>query len=82
MFNEDKRQSPIELADLILEYNPGASMEMIANVISQWGDLFDDRQNEFQNARKTDCAAPNVWDSEQQTYCPHLPTASSSARQN
>jgi hypothetical protein len=81
MFKDNKRQSPIELADLILEYNPGASMEMIASVISEWGDLFDDRQNEFQNARKRDCAAPNVWDSGQPTYCPHLPTATSATRQ-
>jgi hypothetical protein len=82
MFKVDRRQPPIELADLILEFNRDASREMIANVISQWGDLFDDRQTEFQNARKTDCAAANVWNSGQQTYCPHLPTATSSACQH
>jgi hypothetical protein len=81
MFKVDRRQPPIELADLILEFNRDASREMIANVISQWGDLFDDRQNEFQTERKKDCAAPNGWESGQQTYCPHLPTAPSSARQ-
>jgi hypothetical protein len=37
-----KKKSPQELAALILEHNPGASMEMIANVISEWGGLLDD----------------------------------------
>jgi hypothetical protein len=37
-----KRKSPQELASLILEHNPGASMEMIASVISEWGGLLDD----------------------------------------
>jgi hypothetical protein len=40
--NFRKRKSPYELASLILEHNPGASMEMIANVISEWGGLLDD----------------------------------------
>jgi hypothetical protein len=81
MFEDNKTQPPIELVDLILEFNPDASMAMITKVISQWGDLFDDRQISVQNAGKTDCTALNVRESGQQTYCPHLPTATSSARQ-
>jgi hypothetical protein len=39
-----KKKSPLELADLILQHNPGASMETITNVISEWGGLFDDHR--------------------------------------
>jgi hypothetical protein len=42
--NLRKKNSPLELADLILMHNAGASMEMIANVISEWGGLFDDHR--------------------------------------
>ena len=74
MFKKNNRLSSIELAELILEYNRDASMEMIAGVVSEWGDLFDDRQMAAQSARKMDCVAPNGRESGQQTYCPHLPT--------
>lgn len=38
------RKKPVELANLILQNDPGASMEQIADVISEWGDLFDDEK--------------------------------------
>jgi hypothetical protein len=81
MSTVNNRRSPIELADLILEYNPGASREMMAHVISEWGGLFDDRQIAVRNAGKTDCVASNGQGSGQPTYCPHLPTATSATRQ-
>lgn len=37
-----KRKSPQELAALILEHSPGASIEMMTSVISEWGGLLDD----------------------------------------
>jgi hypothetical protein len=39
-----KKESPLELANLILKHKPDASVEMMADVISEWGDLFDDQK--------------------------------------
>jgi hypothetical protein len=44
MYKLGKKKSPLELADLILQHNPGASIDMIADIISEWGDLLDDRR--------------------------------------
>jgi hypothetical protein len=41
MSNVCSKNSPHGLADLILKHDPDASVEMIANVISEWGDIFD-----------------------------------------
>jgi hypothetical protein len=52
-----KKKSPLEIADLMLLHNPGASMESIANVISEWGDLSDDHR--FGEAVDLEIAKPN-----------------------
>ena len=39
-----QRKKPVELANLLLQNDPGASMDQIADVISEWGDLFDDQK--------------------------------------
>jgi hypothetical protein len=44
MSERSQKKSPLEIADLILLHNAGASMEMIGNVISQWGGLSDDHR--------------------------------------
>lgn len=44
MSKAHSKKKPHELADLILENDPGASLEQIAEVISEWGDLFDDQK--------------------------------------
>lgn len=80
VFIHRKKKSPLELADLILQHNPDASMEMIANVISDWGGLFDDRRMGSGGGSKEDCAAAIVPESEGQTYCPHVPTKRISSR--
>jgi hypothetical protein len=36
-----RRKSSQELAELILQNDPEASMEMIGDVISEWGELMD-----------------------------------------
>jgi hypothetical protein len=36
-----RRKSSQEIAELILRNDPDASMEMIGNVISEWGELLD-----------------------------------------
>jgi hypothetical protein len=59
MSNIRQKKSPLEIADLILLHNAGASMEMIANVISEWGDLSDDRRFDSQESIDIETAAPN-----------------------
>jgi hypothetical protein len=81
MSKDNKRKSPLELADLILEYNPGASMEMISNVISEWGGLFDDRRTGAQDAGKSEFTRHSNQGSGEATYCPHLPTPRTLGRQ-
>jgi hypothetical protein len=42
-----------ELVDLILKHDPSASMKVISDIISEWGDLFDDRRfSELHSIRK------------------------------
>jgi hypothetical protein len=50
---------PHKLADLILKHNPCASLEMIANVISEWGDLFDDHRFVDHESIDIESAPPN-----------------------
>jgi hypothetical protein len=54
-----RKKSPLELAELILKHSPGASMAMIAEVISEWGDVFDDRRMGAQESIDFDSAAPS-----------------------
>jgi hypothetical protein len=44
MSNERRQNSPHGLVDLILKHDPNASTEMIAEVISEWGDIFDNQK--------------------------------------
>jgi hypothetical protein len=41
---EKRRKSTNEIVDLILKHDPNVSMQKIADIISEWGDLFDDRR--------------------------------------
>jgi hypothetical protein len=59
MSNVRQKKSPLEIADLLLLHNAGASMEMIANVISEWGDLSDDKKFDGQVSIDIETAAPN-----------------------
>jgi hypothetical protein len=54
-----KRKSPIELADLILKHNPGASMDKIADIISEWGDLSDDVRLDAHKSTGMECSEKN-----------------------
>jgi hypothetical protein len=38
------KKDPIELSDLILKHDPDATSQQIAEVISEWGNLFDDQK--------------------------------------
>lgn len=60
MSNACKKKSPLELAELILEHNPGASFAMIANVISEWGDLLDDQKYETHESNGFDSVVPHA----------------------
>jgi hypothetical protein len=44
MSNLRRKRSPHELADLLLRHDPNASIEVIANVISEWRDFSDDQR--------------------------------------
>jgi hypothetical protein len=57
--NIRQKKSPLEIADLILLHKAGASMEMIANVISEWGDLSDDKKFGGHVSIDIESAAPN-----------------------
>jgi hypothetical protein len=37
-----RKKTSFEILDQILQHDPGASVEMIAAVLSQWSILFDD----------------------------------------
>jgi hypothetical protein len=54
-----RKKGPHELAELILKLDPNASLEMIANVISDWGDLSDDRRFDAQESIDIETATPN-----------------------
>jgi hypothetical protein len=38
----DRKENSVELVNQILQHDPCASVEMITNVLSQWGILLDD----------------------------------------
>jgi hypothetical protein len=59
MSKVSKRKSPLEIADLILMHNAGASMEMIGNVISEWGDSPDDHPYGDDQSVDFETAAPD-----------------------
>jgi hypothetical protein len=54
-----RKKGPHELAELIVKHDPNATLEMIANVISDWGDLSDDRRFDSQQSIDIETAAPN-----------------------
>jgi hypothetical protein len=58
MHKSSRKKSPLELADLILKHNPGASMEMIENVISEWGGLFDDHRHDVADTNAIEGVIP------------------------
>jgi hypothetical protein len=53
-----RKENPLELADVILKHKPGASVEMISEVISEWGDLFDDQKFAAPASIDVESAAP------------------------
>jgi hypothetical protein len=59
MHKISRKKSPFELADLILQHNPSASMVLIANVICEWGDVSDDQQHGRRGAVDIERSAPN-----------------------
>jgi hypothetical protein len=58
MHKMSKKVGPLELADLILKHDPGASLGQISNVISEWGDLFDDQKFSADESTDSEGAAP------------------------
>jgi len=60
MIKMTKRESQQELVDVILKHKPGASVEMISEVISEWGDLFDDRKFAAHEVVLMEAAAPKA----------------------
>jgi hypothetical protein len=59
MSNIRRKKGPHELADLVLKHNPGASIEMIANVITEWGDFSDDQRFGDHEPIEFESPAPN-----------------------
>jgi hypothetical protein len=53
------KKSPHELVDLLRKHNPHASIETIADIISDWGDLSDDRRFDAQESIDIETATPN-----------------------
>jgi hypothetical protein len=43
MNDPSRRKSPWELVELLVKHNPGASDELIAEVVSEWGELLEAR---------------------------------------
>lgn len=60
MSDVSKKKSPLEIAELMLLHNPGASLQGIANVISEWGDLSDDHRFDNRRTVAIETAAPAV----------------------
>lgn len=56
-----RNSRPLELAVLILKHNANASPEMLADIISEWGDLFDDQEFPVHNPLKSQDAAPHQY---------------------
>lgn len=59
MSKAQSKKKPHELADLILENDPDASLDQITEVISEWGDLFDDQKFDKRDSIDDKCTAPN-----------------------
>ncbi len=55
-----RRKSTDELVDLILKHDPNVSMERIADIISEWGDLFDDHRFATQRPNRGGHTEPMV----------------------
>jgi hypothetical protein len=53
-----RNEISFELADVILKHQPDASVEMISEVISEWGDLFDDHKFAARVSKYVESAAP------------------------
>jgi hypothetical protein len=41
-----RKMSSVELVDQILHHDPGASVKMVARILSQWGILFNDHNRD------------------------------------
>jgi hypothetical protein len=41
-----RKQRSVELVNQILQHDPGASVEMVARILSQWGILFNDHNRD------------------------------------
>jgi hypothetical protein len=54
-----RKKSPLELAELILKHNPSASIAMMTELISEWGDVFYDRRFGAQESIDFESAAPS-----------------------
>jgi hypothetical protein len=54
-----RKKGPQELAEFILKHDPNSTLEVIANVISDWGDLSDDRRFDAQKSIDIETATPN-----------------------
>jgi hypothetical protein len=59
MIKMSRKGNPLELVDVILKHKPGASVAMISEVVSEWGDLFDDQKATTQKSIDVESAAPN-----------------------
>jgi hypothetical protein len=53
------RRRSLEIAELILQNDPDASMEMIGNVISEWGELMDGHASLAQRSTETEYLKSN-----------------------
>lgn len=60
MHKMTSKKNPLELADVILKHKPDASVEMISEVLSEWGDLFDDQKFAAAEANNAESAAPKL----------------------
>jgi hypothetical protein len=58
MIKMSGKENSLELVDVILKHKPGASVEMISEVISEWGDLFDDQKFTAPESIDVESAAP------------------------
>jgi hypothetical protein len=58
MIKMSRKENSLELVDVILKHKPGASVEMISEVISEWGDLFDDQKFTASESLDVESAAP------------------------
>jgi hypothetical protein len=59
MKNISIQNKPLDICQEILEHNPDTSMEDIAEVVSEWGDLISDRQHSMRESTKVPHQQPN-----------------------